>query len=270
MPLIFLHVPKAAGTTFRAILERQYGRDSMLNLPVYGRSLDEHLSDIDPAARARYRAVVGHAPFGIGRHFEGETQYVTILRDPVERTVSRYYHILRRGPRWPIYTTITEANMSLLDFALGDPDIQVDNGQTRQLAGLDYRADNVPPGSLTREHLDAALANLDRCTVVGVTTEFDRSLVLMRRKLQWRIPLYVEVNKGSADRTRARSSLTDAEKDAIRQRNSFDDELYRHAMCRLEADCRAEGRGFELELRAFRALNTIAGRVHHLVRKPRA
>lgn len=263
-PIIFLHLPKASGTTFRYIIDREYGAANVLNIPVYGVPVEEFLDRLGPARLAEYNAVVGHVPFGIARYFGPAFRYVTIVRDPVERAISRYYHILRRGPDVRQYDYIVRNRMSAVDFALSDFETQVDNGQTRLLAGFDYRAPLIPVGGLNQTHLEKALANLESISVVGTSDRFDHTLVLLRRKFGWRLPLYVKEN---TTKRPAEAGLTETERSAIRERNAFDEVLYRRASARLLRDCRESGAGFEIELRAFRSLNITAGHARGIARR---
>src|SRR5262245_44203798 len=71
--LLFLHLPKTAGTTFADILVRQFGPDEVFHvrtperLPRYSRwngTLDE-LAALSERRRARFRCVLGHFSFGL-------------------------------------------------------------------------------------------------------------------------------------------------------------------------------------------------------------
>ena len=86
--LMFVHIPKCAGSSFRAVLKRWYGRDHV--------SIDSH----DPEALkqrlagrdAPPRAISGHFSFGMHEGAVSKPCYVSLVRDPVDRLVSLYKH----------------------------------------------------------------------------------------------------------------------------------------------------------------------------------
>ena len=91
-PLLFMHIPKTAGTTLRAVVERQYRPTTLFSLyPGHEAQLDAlrvRVSDRPPAA------VMGHFRFGLHAAFPAGGRYVTFLRDPVDQVISHYNHLL--------------------------------------------------------------------------------------------------------------------------------------------------------------------------------
>src|SRR5947208_15108040 len=79
--LIFLHLPRTAGTTFVRILERQYGADAVLDL--YDSALGEEVAALTELEQVC--VITGHFYFGIHTDLSGPCHYVTFLRDPVKR-----------------------------------------------------------------------------------------------------------------------------------------------------------------------------------------
>jgi hypothetical protein len=93
--IIFLHVPRTAGTTLRQILERQYAPGSILHL--YESDFGEELASIPPSQPDSPRVVMGHFYFGAHAFVPKPSSYITLLRDPVERVISHYYYA-RQAP----------------------------------------------------------------------------------------------------------------------------------------------------------------------------
>src|SRR6185295_12324969 len=91
-PLIFLHIPKAAGTTLQDFILRHYkpggkafrftGHQDQLNA----------LAAMTEAERNEIDVFAGHVHFGIHEKLSEPATYLTMLRDPVERIISHYYH----------------------------------------------------------------------------------------------------------------------------------------------------------------------------------
>jgi hypothetical protein len=130
LELISVHVPKCAGSSFLAALQGAYGVEGVQL------DYDDHLADpaspinIDPDGffeRARSSgypelagryAVHGHFHIDKYRAVTERCRRVTILRDPVDRTVSNYYfwqHLNRTGHTLQDY--VLDRRLSLVEFA---------------------------------------------------------------------------------------------------------------------------------------------------------
>lgn len=84
-PFIFMHIPKTAGSSFKASLEEVFG-EGYCNLTPHGKSWPE-VHEL----KQYHQAFSGHifSDHGIYRIFPEHTS-VTILRDPVERVIDAY------------------------------------------------------------------------------------------------------------------------------------------------------------------------------------
>ena len=91
--LIFVHIPKTAGTTFAAILERNFRASRIVSVyPNFGITTSE-LRALPDETRATMECVKGHFDYGIHRDLGRPFRYVTFLRHPVEQVRSRYNHM---------------------------------------------------------------------------------------------------------------------------------------------------------------------------------
>lgn len=217
--LIFLHIPKAAGSTLHPVLERHYSKRAYRTI-----SLPEQLEafkQLPEAERRHIRLLKGHMPFGMHRWLKGRSRYVTLLRHPAERVVSHYYYVKRR-PGHYLHHHIA-AGMGLAEFASAGLSGELDNGQVRLLSGHDQ---DIPPGQCTRDLLDTAQRNIEQhVAVAGLTERFDESLVLMASVLGWNwTPYYLNRNV-TQDKPVARQ-IDPAALRAIEQANPLDFELY--------------------------------------------
>lgn len=225
--LIFLHIPKAAGSTLHPVLERHYNKRTYQTI-----SLPEQLEafkHLPETERHRICLLKGHMPFGMHSYLAGHSRYITLLRHPVERIVSHYYYD-KRNPDHYLYPHIARG-MSLLDFASAGLSGELHNGQVRLLSGHDQ---DIPCGECTRDLLDTAKRNIeDSFAVVGLTERFDESLVLMGIALGWNwTPYYLNRNV-SKDKPVAKQIDPLALK-AIEQANQLDLELYDWASLRFQ------------------------------------
>lgn len=225
--LIFLHIPKAAGSTLHPVLERHYSKRAYRTITVPEQL--EAFKQLPQTERGRIRLLKGHMPFGMHAWLEGRSRYVTLLRHPAERVVSHYYYVKRR-PGHYLHHHLA-AGMDLAEFASAGLSGELDNGQVRLLSGHDQ---DIPCGHCTRDLLDTAQRNIEQhFAVAGLTERFDESLVLMAIELGWNwTPYYLNRNV-TQDKPVARQIDPVALK-AIEQANALDFELYDWASRRFQ------------------------------------
>jgi carbon monoxide dehydrogenase subunit G len=243
--LVFVHIRKTAGKTLRQILYRNYTRGRTRLVRNYFVAPDISLNvvkDLASTPPPDLRAIHGHFLFWPDIAWPENTQFLTLLRDPVERVISHYFWLRSRSNRF----------RKTLEEAVGEGAIH-DNLQTRVLAA------QMPPfGETTEDMLEAALAGLNRMTVVGLTERFDESLVLATRALGWRRMLYRRENV-TPDR-KPREEISPEIIALINRRNELDIELYRTASERFEREIDSLGDEFKIEVAALeRANERVAG-----------
>lgn len=92
MSVIFLHIPKSAGTSVRIALENSSAKERLIRLyhNQIGIDIEEAKAKISDDA-----IIYGHVQFGIHETFGIKPNYAAILRHPVDRLVSLYKHIAR-------------------------------------------------------------------------------------------------------------------------------------------------------------------------------
>jgi hypothetical protein len=270
--LIFVHVPRTAGTTLSMTIERQFSAEAVfpgtLSVRRTRRTLrvllgkrytvDQIMREFRNLSKDQKRKIEylhGHVSFGVHTGLLRPSVYVTMLRDPVDRVVSLYY-FLRRRPDIVYYDQIR--TMSLKDlFSDTGPHSVVRNAQVRQISGADIDAPlSVDTLEIAKEHLR------EHFVMVGLTERFNESLLLLGRTFgwKWRDLLYsrryqVGKNKPRQDR------ISPSALGVIRKCNELDIELYRFAQRMFEESVRKQGETFSQELQAFeRQLSSFQGR----------
>src|SRR6187401_2983616 len=143
--LLFQHIPKTAGTSLRHALEVLYPAPERMYLydrHDLDRAVDPHrFAELPLEERAALRLVMGHFAFGIHDAVPGSSRYVTMLRHPVDRVASLYFHFKllaepRPGSRGAQEReTIQREDLSLEDWVFGGKQLQADNGMVRMIAG---------------------------------------------------------------------------------------------------------------------------------------
>src|SRR5206468_13017876 len=161
--------------------ERQYGSNRIL--PLFESMLGEELAAIAQNQMDRLRIVTGHLYFGAHEFSARPCTYITMLREPIDRVISHYYFV-RHDPSNYLYELARK--MSLKEFGESCGRQEPNNDQTRLLAGPCHTAGF---GICSDEMLDIAKRNLaEHFAAVGISEEFDRSLMLMKRILGCRNP----------------------------------------------------------------------------------
>jgi hypothetical protein len=252
--LIFLHIPKAGGSTISKILGRQYSRAETLTLDDRERQIAQ-LKALPAAQRGQYRLIQGHLFFGLHRFIPQASTYITFLRRPVERVLSFYYYA-RSTPDHYLYPLVTTERLNLKTLLAREVTLELRNEQTRLLAGDEWED---PQRIVTRAALELAKANLrTHFRVVGLLEEFDASLLLLRRAFDWDLPFYVKENvtKEKPDDT----SLDAETRRLVEDANCLDLELYEYARNLFDEQRRAAGDSFAAELCNFRRLNRAYAR----------
>jgi hypothetical protein len=222
--VLFLHIPKAGGTTLGEFIFNQcrsdedrddgFLRSGVLFLS-YGffkeaEGVPAHVQSL--LQRTHLRAVIGHFSFGLHQYLRQPSTYVTVLRDPVQRVVSLYHYLKLQD------------QMSLEDFVLKPTIKEVDNDQTRRIAGIDPAI-----GECTADMLTVAKQNLrNSFSVVGVTDRFDETLAVLKQRMGWAKDV-ASYPRNVNPVQRGAYSLSREVVDAIRSRNELDIELWSFA-----------------------------------------
>lgn len=191
--LIFVHIPKTAGTTMGFVLARQYAGKPVYKL--YEHDAPTRFRALPQAERDGYACIMGHMRFGIHRALSGQNfTYFTILRDPVQQIVSSYYFFVKQRGNWR-YDQLKD--LSFEEYLVGE---RAGEHQTRMLTDRqDFTVSTRINEPLPPEALDAAKHNLKTYfSVVGLMEEFDMTLLLLQRALGWRNIHYVQRNVNQA------------------------------------------------------------------------
>jgi hypothetical protein len=245
---IFVHIPKTAGSTLRPILTRQYRTGEICQLERFNA---ESGFELKPNAQpSRIRLYLGHIPFGLHEYLTQPATYITMLREPVDRVLSHYFHA-RRNPQSPFYDAIQ--SMSIGDFVRSGLSGDTENRMTKILAG-EWVAHLDAEQSCTSAQFETAKANLDRWfPIIGLSERFDESLLLMKHRFQWKNIYY---GKRNVTASRPLKDAVPAEELAVvEEYNQYDLAIYEHAIQKFDALLAAQDTTFHQELKRFQTLN---------------
>lgn len=124
LPLLVIHIPKAAGSSVKEIFKTWYG-DAL-----FDHYYDEEAGRLPPRrdlpalhSAQRPIAVYGHfnrlRGFGVEDYYPEAQQFVTILRDPFEAAISSYYYIRQTGSGWRDQSRVPKGDVR--QFLLSTP-----------------------------------------------------------------------------------------------------------------------------------------------------
>jgi len=217
--LIFLHIPKSAGTTINRLIEAEYPLFEIFSVdPVFSKWSCNHLWNLSAERLKRFRIFKGHMLFGLHKILPQPATYFAVFRDPIDRVISAFY-FMRNYKLHPNYWKFRRLNWKLEDFVRNSPR---DNVQTKIVAGAPYEEPCTP------EIYARANDNLHRhFSVVGLSERFEDSLAVMKLRFGWKLASYSSFN---ITRTRPKKrDLPATTLDLIAEKNSFDLQLYESA-----------------------------------------
>lgn len=218
--LLFMHIPKAAGTSFREAIARNYKMSEIAYLypqePGFRiRSLEELPLD----QRSRTRLMAGHEVYyGVHENIPNECLYFAVVRDPITRVWSNYVHLLQTKDARIFYEAKPGSIEEMFESkSRGD----IDNVMVRFFAGLPY----VPVGTVNRDMYEMAKHNAQLAfPYIGQQTDLNRAYAWLREKLDWHIessvPLMNITEYSSAQQCR------ESDRKIIKHFNEWDCRLY--------------------------------------------
>ncbi|MDC2863939.1 sulfotransferase family 2 domain-containing protein [Bacillus sp. BP-3] len=232
--LLFLHIPKAGGTTLTDLICRQYSNNIHYDVNIQGilpqgvLSYKEQLTTAD--------TLCGHFLFGIHRYLSRPFTYITMLRHPVEQVISWFYFAHKNSNQYKeLFFEET------IDEYVSNPKFNYStvNLQTRCITGND-----VADLQMAKEHIEKYFS------VVGITELFSESLYIMKKEFGWRNINYKKLNVNTE--RPLKEEIPQKVIDKILEKNEVDVQLYDYARKKLENKIASLDTNSIKELRLFK------------------
>jgi len=236
-PLFFVHIQKTAGGTLRQSIRANLGPGELYpdsnqydQAPLDAYWAIPRLLSLSPERREQIRAYVGHFPYIVVELLDLDLTTMTLLRDPVERTISylkmRYSDPDRQG------LTLDEIYDNPFDYPCF-----IHNHQTKIFSmapddNLDTFMDVI---DVDRERLELAKENLRKIDILGLQEHYPDMLTAVSRRFGWPT---VEVENTHV--SGSGFSIPDNLRDRIAEENAIDIEFYEFAKALYEERTRAE------------------------------
>jgi hypothetical protein len=222
----FVHMQKTAGIALRRRLAHHFGHAAVYpthgvdgNDPVKPYLSIEHLCERMAARGDEIRVITGHFPLCTTELLDGRFKTLTLLREPVERTLSwlRYRRKRASQVRGKPLEEIYERPLEFNGF--------LHNHMTKMLS---LRPEELTMGMLThveftREHLERAKEALVGIDAVGFQEHFEDFCDELATRFGWRLAEPKTVN--TTDPVEVPEGL----RDRIAEDNALDVELYEFA-----------------------------------------
>jgi hypothetical protein len=264
---VFNHIGKTAGSTMRQILWHVFDGSRVFMATVIGTHV-ERMAELRTrltAPKPDVDAIIAHTGYGVHERLPDGFDYrlYTMLRDPVERTLSQYYFEIQKER--------LSASVSLLEFLERDLH-RAYNVQAGFLGGLHVQ-EHLDGLELRRDLFDEDLlerakANLRTHDAIGLTERFDESLLLMGQAFGWPLTQLLYVRKNAGTLRPKRPVLTDEEREAVREHNRLDLALYAYAQELFDEQLRTQVPDAEARLDRFQRLNRMYGRWYPVAHPP--
>lgn len=229
----FLHIPKTAGTALTHFIDQFYKPEEIFPYQIWNDTLKNWPIDV-----SNYKLIRGH--FGYCAHYIFGAQninYFTVIRNPVERTISQYHHmtqdriynnwvynfpyshigkLLFKQP-WVVSNIQVKHlayNENIFDMKPNLPYIFLENYEEKDMEGL----------------FKKACDNLDKFFFVGIFEKMEQSVDRLCQAMNW--PRAKLFRKNVLRNRPAVNNFTRSIIKRIEQVNEWDFKLYDYAVNR--------------------------------------
>lgn len=222
----FIHCLKTAGTTLSLYLRKIFASHELFPADRDHGNIDavmtmEFLEERMLAEGSDIRMVMGHFPYCTTEFLSKDFETITVLREPVERTLSYLRHHRLNEPRdkdkslEEIYDDPFRFHGAIHNHMVKMFSLDISDKKTGMYTKVDF----------TRDHLEQAKQTLERVSVIGVQENYTAFCTELGDQYGWSVP-----GKYRANRTDSSEVVSEAFRRRIAEDNSLDNEFYQFAL----------------------------------------
>jgi hypothetical protein len=223
--LIFIHIPKTAGATFRSILKKNYSSGNRFFIhDLYPEISLSYLKQLSDEKLNKLYLIAGHGSQYILSRTK-QFKSVIFIRKPVNQIISTYYHI-KRSPHNLLYDHLRNVH-TLYDYFNYLKD---NNGFNLQTFFLSRDEEDFYSRKRFRKinlhDYEQAIKLLENIDYVFPTELFDESLCILKKEFGWKNIYYTYKNLSK------NRSFEEDDQDLIgkfRNEQKWDYQLYQYA-----------------------------------------
>jgi len=282
--LIFFRIPKTGGNSMDRPLARcfpgaqhfdaEVGFTGSALLTRSRERIAAKFEQLAPAEQHAVRCVMGtHVPMGLHTMFDRPAKYFTIVRHPVDRAVSSFFH-LRRSTHIPSYPHIKDMSIEeYLDSGIGldpfDQQVRMLSGHSELDVPMDPNGRRIWAPNVERRHLEAAKRNIETHFLAAAPIEdFTGMLLFLRAIYGWKLHnLIFRVRNETPGRPQL-ERVAEATRRRLAECNRYDIELYDWVKERFAEQIRSLEPEFSRERRRFELMNGMAQRFGRIASMP--
>jgi hypothetical protein len=132
--IIFIHIPKASGSSARKFFEDAFGKENVAWLG--SQFVKDDLNVPNNPAFDKYKVIGGHFSFSLAQNIAGSKVYISVYRDTLSRAIS-LYRFIQRNPKHHLHKESLDYSMTEMIAKCPSFKAQVSNLQAKFLSDLE-------------------------------------------------------------------------------------------------------------------------------------